>query len=1533
MGRWDGHFGIIPGTILLILLGSAILPLGAPQTTVSIWSGVLTFPDGVVIDDDEIVLVDPSTTIMLGDGESIDVKGRLTLHGQTSGIVTLDSIDGKHNGIRFLEESRDLGSSIKDLRILNSSYGISVFNSNPTIQNATIINPDFVGVDLFSGSDPFIMNLSIISGGQDVHGISNTWRYGIGLSVGSTSSPIVSNLQADGLITRGLNIWGGSGGIFRNLSIANISGATLAVSTGIWVEDSVLLIQDSNIVNSDNGIFVRHISEGYTTRPTIENTKVSNSKYRGLMIEQYNRSKWNELTVNAVVRNVSIVGTGSPMAQFQNLGLAALEMNTSGAIISGLKLSQNHAPGIKAYMIDGTTTFENVISDGDGSRSISAGIGETAGIYLRSANWPVKMHDIKINNSQGPGILLWKGGAIGSNWTVNNSGGAGVDIREFHPVIDGLNSSMNQLSGVQIKDSSNVRISNAVTSHNGMGALSNSDGAGFYFIDSNDVVSSGKDVVCEGCRSHNDRTGFSISNSIDLKLLNISSHSPTSGYSVIGEGSGLQRTGWIEINGADIRSEDNQSLVVLDSIDAHFNDFQFNGGSFQWSGRGSTKSTMNNTRLSNSDGCVRLSNFVDIQIQDLHINCTSNHKPTFYSTNASMIDITMNGPTTINATSGSQINWISSSLIDDPITDGEESVVHVSWYIEMEIINQNGYGLPYANVDLNFDEHDQNTSVIVPYSGKALVGPFVQKSWNNSTGWSPSTSVQVNCTYSADNGADHIFITSEIPLDQDLEIVCVIVLPNQEPFIMWATPVEGDVFSSSELIVFNASESWDMDNDVLTFTWIDLTENQTILGPSSEISAFTANDPNSDSPNISDGTHQIKLMLCDSTGKCVSETRNLTLLNLPPTLTVDARPKISPFGVMSLGMTANATIDLHGTTDPEGDPLQCWLSTSYGENITLTPPCERNHEVTFTPQDDTFSVAVWVSDDYNSPSSWTFFVEHYNQLPTLEYEITRFGNTSSDFVQFSFLGSIDPEGDGVYMSISSDIQGILWSGSASVDGHLWQGMLSSGRHTLTLEVWDDFPDNAGRSTSKNVDIDVWNSNPVSAISFPTDGYETNSSEMLEISSIGSGDRDLQCSRLPSDGLGYLCSRGIGFNDLVSVTWTLEGASEILSNDWIFTSRLPAGNHVLRLTIDDGKGIPSTSEVNITVASSAPVIIIDSPVQGQYGRSDQPIKFDISRSFDPENDDFTVKVFSDKLAVPVMDVFFGGHMYESHLPSGVHNLTFLMRDSTGLESSSTVTVTVLPSSPIPVISAPVNGAYIPPGDPITLDSFGTVDHDGDLETIEWFLESGTLIGIGPLIEVDLPPGQHVIKLRASDSRGGYGETAVSVVIGSSAPMLSSLNILPTNLVQGEPQEITIEVSLIDLDGSTREVYGTLTTEGKPVHFDLNDDGILGDRLENDGIWSRTVDFFPEGGSWVRLDVWARDGDTVSPTLTETIPINEEPDESKITNFVLISVSILLPVMLLIGRFAYMGSRNAMRADLEKIESWGNFSADDEEFARK
>ena len=56
-----------------------------------------------------------------------------------------------------------------------------------------------------------------------------------------------------------------------------------------------------------------------------------------------------------------------------------------------------------------------------------------------------------------------------------------------------------------------------------------------------------------------------------------------------------------------------------------------------------------------------------------------------------------------------------------------------------------------------------------------------------------------------------------------------------------------------------------------------------------------------------------------------------------PLMSVATRPEISPFGVMSLGMTANATIDLSGTLDPENDTLECWvlttMATTYLSNL------------------------------------------------------------------------------------------------------------------------------------------------------------------------------------------------------------------------------------------------------------------------------------------------------------------------------------------------------------------------------------------------------------------------------------------------------------------------------------------------------------------------------------------------------------------------------------------------------------------------
>ena len=1513
--------GRIISLIVTLLVLSILTPLGSPQASTSVWSGVVSFPDGVTIESNEVVQVSPGTEIRLGDGKSVDVKGRLTILGHLDDPVILNSIDGKHNGIRFLEDSRGLGSYVSNLEIQDNSYGISVWNSDPTLQNITIFNPDFVGMDLFSGSNPSIYNLTIEGGGQDVHGISNTWRYGIGLSVGSGSSPILDGLSASGLITRAVNVWGGSGGLLSNMSITNISGATIAVSTGIWVEDSVILIKNSRLNYSDNGVYVRHISEGFTTRPTLENIIISNSKYRGIMVEQYNRSKWNELSVNAIIRNTTVSGTGGPLAQTSGLGLAGLELNTSGAVINGLDLEGNHAPGLKAYMIDGSSKFQNVTSRSDGSRSISSDLADASGIYLRSANWPVKLHDISVSDSIGSGILLWKGGATGTNWMAENSGGAGIDIREFHPEVIGVKSVMNRLVGIQVIDSSNVRIEHANTSLNGQGAPSDQYGAGFLFLRSNDVVSSGKDVTCLECRSTDDRSGFSIIDSIDLQLKNISVFDPSSGKAILADGTGLQRPGYVEILGAEIRSNHTASEVSLQSIDGHLRDIDFSGTSFEWSAYGLVPSSIQDSNLNLSSNCTVFSNFPDLRGTNVSFRCQDGNPIEFTSSNTTMVDASIAGGSTLSLSSGSNVNWVSSTNISSPLSDDPDDKLIISWFIDVEVTNQNGFGIPFATVDLSFDRLQENSTSVLPYSGTSRLGPFTGKVWTPSDGWSQTTNVLANCSY-----IGYEVSMGQAQLNDDLDIICSIDLPNQAPFIVWETPLPNSVYGSSERVVFNAADSWDMDYDSLSFSWVSSIDG-TLSSPSGGTAFFIANDPLNASLFLSDGEHTIELTVCDSTGRCSTMERVVTLLNLPPLMSVATRPEISPFGVMSLGMTANATIDLSGTLDPENDTLECWVLTSYGDNISLEPPCNRPHQVAFVPQKDTFTVTIEVSDGTNQPVSWAFTIDHYNQLPVINYEIIRSGPSSDDMMLISFLGTEDPEGDELYFSIFSDIQGLIWTGDAENGRFGWEGRLAKGDHTITLEAWDDNPENIGQSTSIDLDVVVTNSNSRSIIASPEDGLVTDSSEIIAFSALGSGDRDMPCSSFPGGGLGFLCSQGSGFNELVTVTWKLDGSSEILSTEWIFQSRLPPGTHIVRLTVDDGIGQASESTINVTINPSAPILVIDDPIEGQIFQSDKPVNFDLRESFDADGDEFLVTITSDRMPYPIANGIRIEGVYSQNLPSGEHNLTFMAVDTSGMVRTVNLTILITPTSPVPAIASPSDGSFIPPGQTIILDSFGTIDHDGDLAMIEWSLSDGTVIGNSNVVEVDLPPGPHIIRLRAIDSRGFSNMTAVSIMVGSSAPTISSLQISPSVLIAGNVQEIHISTSMVDLDGTTNEVSAILTIGGAPILVGLNDDGNFGDEVADDGVWSVSLPFSPEGGDWVRVDVWARDGDVVSSTLTETIPVDEQEGDSGLLAQALRLGSIGLLALLLLGANAALRRRSRVKADLAEIESWGAFREED------
>ena len=198
-----------------LLVVSYCLPVAANAAnskSTTVWSGTVLLPDGYLVGAQDILIIQEGTTIRLGSDESLTIDGRVMIEGTENDPVIVESILGKHDGIRFNQSSQGLGSTIEHLTITDAEFGITIYGSNPQLTDVTVENADRVAVDLFDGATPTINNLEINGGGQDVHGTSNSWRYGIGLSVGANSAPTLNGLIADGLITRAVNYWGNSGG-------------------------------------------------------------------------------------------------------------------------------------------------------------------------------------------------------------------------------------------------------------------------------------------------------------------------------------------------------------------------------------------------------------------------------------------------------------------------------------------------------------------------------------------------------------------------------------------------------------------------------------------------------------------------------------------------------------------------------------------------------------------------------------------------------------------------------------------------------------------------------------------------------------------------------------------------------------------------------------------------------------------------------------------------------------------------------------------------------------------------------------------------------------------------------------------------------------------------------------------------------------------------------------------------------------------------------------------------------------------------
>ena len=1523
----------------------SLIPESTSARAQTTWTGSVTITSTYTVSVFDELIISACTQVEMGSGARLYVEGRLTVEGTVTCPVTLSSLTGSdHEGIQFNSSSNNRGSVLNNLSIEDSIYGITMYGANPVIHNLTILNPDRVGIDMFSNSAPQIYDLVINQAGR-VLPFQGDWRYGLGLSIGSGSTPIVDGATFTDHLTRAINIWGGSGGILRNLVMSNISGSSWEISAGVWIEDSQPLLINLTVDRSDYGIVVRHIDDSGYTRAVFRDCTVSNSMYRGVYVDKENHSNYTNYET-ADFTNLTVTGTGGVGAKTANIAYAAIDVNSTGAWFENTLIENSTSTGVRLYYADSSTTFRNLTirDSGDpGQGPHKAGLAITW--IFTSA--PV-FDGLEISGSVGPGIHSYKAEWEASGLYLHNNSEDGLYLDYSSVSIHDSTMENNGHSGVHLLDNIDTDLQNLTVTNNGLNGNTDDQKAGMFFDRSKTVTHPQLDVGCSNCEvTGSAGSGILIRDSADLWLSDIYLAENGEDFAPLAaDNSGLnlgQQGGVIHIEDLEIHTERgsgagapalliNQAAASIDGLMMYGNH-----SGIEWDGQNNNNypSELSNSSFSGT-GCLQISNHLDLSGNGNAIatDCTGTIQ--FVNSQVNWSGFTDSGLTStlLQLDSNSNLHLhqpVNIDLNQSYPTIASGATVDVAYDINVWVINNNSNGVPRANVEAAFSQFESTVQDSSNEFGYRSLPNFIGQRWTN-TGASSFTTVTVSCGY------DSVSNSTTVTLDQDRFVNCVLPLDNQPPFLMWTSPSDSSVFSSQGSVEFNASDSWDLDDDELTFAWTssldgDILASCTGQGQGFENQynvtrgyPFTVNGNHAGNCTLSDGIHIISLEICDDYGHCVSESRTIELVNQAPTIVFEVTPELTPWSELVIPRTQHVLFNLTGTFDPEGDTLSCWIDRSYqsvtSESSITDCPTEiwMNLSMAETVP-STFDVVIYASDGINPPSTYTIPVELYNEVPDPVFTLTRLGNASEDEVTLDGTATIDPEGDILEVEFWSSLDGQLsWNNTEA--GKTWTGHLSRGVHSIEMRVVDNRPEHINDTKVASLLVDVENSLPQSNIETPLSTQTYVSSELIWFSANSSGDYDSACSTFPMDGIWHCAdSEPFSGSEYLVVVWNsdLDGRLTPEGEDWlIFEGRLSAGTHTITLSLDDGIHQPVNVSRTVEVLTSAPQLTLDSPADGDAYSSSYPIQWDARQSVDYDGDSFTMTIRSDLLTEPLLSDVSTSQVHSSPLPAGEHTIKITLTDDTGDEQISFVSLTIGQSDPVALLLQPSNLFSVAPGEFVVLEEQSS-DADGDMETREWrrWLVTGDyeIVSTMSTDSIQLPPGQHHLSLYVEDSRGASDEVHTNITVQSSLPKLSNLTVMPDTLLAQQKNTFSVRVMMSDPDGTTQSVRATVVFNVQNWAFNLTDE-------DGDGYWEGSVEMNPDAAGRPNLKVIATDGTGADPMidiLSITLYVEAAESDSRVGMFIAASsgfVGILVVI-------AVIALRRQKKAELAMIDTWDSF----------
>jgi hypothetical protein len=441
--------------------------------------------------------------------------------------------------------------------------------------------------------------------------------------------------------------------------------------------------------------------------------------------------------------------------------------------------------------------------------------------------------------------------------------------------------------------------------------------------------------------------------------------------------------------------------------------------------------------------------------------------------------------------------------------------------------------------------------------------------------------------------------------------------------------------------------------------------------------------------------------------------------------------------------------------------------------------------------------------------------------------------------------------------------------------------------------------------------------------------DLDSSVLIPFSANGSGDFDSACFTFPADGTWHCAeNEPAAGSEFLQIDWSssLDGRLTPEDEDFLtFETRLSSGVHDITLTLNDGINPNVTATRTLTVAESAPILVLDSPVNGSQFASSDSIFIDARNSVDYDEDEFTLTLRSyddaSSTYIPILSDVSTSSVHEVQLDAGVQDLQIELVDATGKSRVESLELLIVPSDPEAVIVSPTNLESVDPGATIVFEGASS-DADDDLVTREWRLHNqgfqSTILSTQSTFTQVFAPGSHHVSLYVQDARGASSEQHINFTVRSSLPELvqTSLELSQTEFVSDERVLLDVSVQLIDADGTTDDVRVDIVHNIQTWTFNLSDE-------DGDGIWTGSLEFQPSGAGQPSFKVIATDGegDSASVNILYTpLKVVEAESEGFMSTGVLVgavSIAILVALLMIIQR------RRATAEEMKLIDSWGVF----------